>query len=69
MNPEMRCLYSLKVVSQCFALTGREDAPAVQGIPGFLDVYKQALQRVSLVGRFFSTLLFASQSRLRLQPL
>lgn len=37
-------------LSHCFAMTGRDDAPAVQGIGGILDVYKQALQRVQLSG-------------------
>ena len=37
-------------LSHCFAMTGRDDAPAVQGINGILDVYKQALQRVQLSG-------------------
>jgi hypothetical protein len=38
------------VTSHAFALTGREDAPAVQHIQGVLHAYKEALKNTSLAG-------------------
>jgi hypothetical protein len=37
-------------VSHAFALTGREDAPAVAGVPGIMQAYREALNHTQLAG-------------------